>query len=187
MIHYLAYPKKCTMSESYKISEDGIYFITFTLVGWLDVFTRRIYQDDLCESIIFCQEQKGLRVFGYCIMPSHVHMLVYSENQNLSGILQSLKSYSAKKIMSAIRDSSQESRRELFLHQFRYFGSKKKNSQLQFWKHDNHAFYLYSNEMIQQKLDYIHFNPVEAGFVNKPEEWRLSSANPDSPIKTEEL
>ena len=48
---------------------------------------------------------------------------------------------------------------------------------------DNHQFYLYSNEMINQKVNYIHENPVEAGFVNFAHEWRLSSANENSPIK----
>jgi putative transposase len=57
---------------------------------------------------------------------------------------------------------------------------------MQFWKHDNHPFFLYSNEMIQQKVDYIHYNPVEAGFVNSAHEWRLSSANEQSPIKLNE-
>jgi len=175
------------MSESYKIVEDGLYFVTFSVVGWLDVFTRRVYQDELCESIIFCQKNKGLRLYAYCIMPSHVHLLAYSENQNLSGILQSLKSFTAKKIMTAIRENTQESRRELFLHQFEYFGGKRNKENLQFWKHDNHSFYLHTNNMIKQKLDYIHLNPVEAGFVNQPEHWRLSSANPESPIKTEDL
>ena len=57
---------------------------------------------------------------------------------------------------------------------------------MQFWKHDNHPFFLYTSQMIQQKIDYIHENPVEAGFVIKPEQWRLSSANEESPVKLEE-
>ncbi len=50
----------------------------------------------------------------------------------------------------------------------------------------NHPFYLYSNKMIQQKVDYIHFNPVVTGFVNQPQEWRMSSANKNGPIKLDE-
>ena len=57
---------------------------------------------------------------------------------------------------------------------------------MQFWKHDNHPFFLYSNKVIQQKVDYIHNNPFEAGFVNQPQEWRLISANEQSPIKLNE-
>ncbi len=54
---------------------------------------------------------------------------------------------------------------------------------MQFWKPDNHPFYLYSNKMIQQKVDYIHYNPVEAGIVEKPEEYLYSSARDFSEIK----
>jgi REP-associated tyrosine transposase len=71
--------------------------------------------------------------------------------------------------------------------QFEFYGSISPQKQdFQFWKHDNHPFFLYSNKMIQQKVDYIHFNPVEAGFVNLPQEWRMSSANVNSPIKPDE-
>ena len=76
---------------------------------------------------------------------------------------------------------------EWILKLFKYFGSKSPQKQnMQFWKHDNHPFFLYTPKMIQQKIDYIHENPVEAGFVIKPEHWRLSSANEESPIKLTE-
>ena len=76
----------------------------------------------------------------------------------------------------------------MFLKLFKHFGSiSPQKQQMQFWKHDNHPFFLYSNEMIAQKIDYIHNNPVEAGFVNFAHEWRLSSTNEDSPIKLDEL
>jgi len=45
---------------------------------------------------------------------------------------------------------------------------------------------LYSNKLIQQKVDYIHYNPVEAGFVNQPQDWRMSSANENGQIKLDE-
>jgi hypothetical protein len=52
----------------------------------------------------------------------------------------------------------------------------KRNSEYQFWTHENHAEYIYSNKFIEQKLDYIHNNPVRAGIVEKPEEYLYSSA-----------
>jgi putative transposase len=98
-----------------------------------------------------------------------------------------MKAFTAKRLIRAIEDNPQESRKEFLLHQFKYFGriSPQKQS-MQFWKHDNHPFFLYSNKMIQQKVDYIHYNPVEAGFVNQPQEWRMSSANNNGPIKLDE-
>lgn len=84
------------MSESYKIHEDGLYFVSFSVVGWLDIFTRRIYQDILVESLKYCQENKNLKLFCYCIMPSHVHFTANSENRSLTTVLRSLKSFTAK-------------------------------------------------------------------------------------------
>jgi putative transposase len=148
-----------------------------------DVFTRRIYQDIFTDSIKFCQEKKGLNIYCFCLMPNHVHFIADSYDGSLSNILRSFKSHTAKALIAAISDSPQESRKELFLHQFSYFGKKSKNNENQFWKHDSHPFYLYSKEMIEQKVNYIHYNPVVAGFVNVSHEWRLSSANPNFEIK----
>lgn len=176
------------MSEKYKTYEDGLYFITFSVVGWIDVFTRRIYQDILIDSITYCQKNKNLKLYCYCIMPSHVHLICYSKDGSISNVLRDMKSFTANAIIEAIKNNIQESRREWMLEQFKLHGSKSPQQQkMQFWKHDNHAFHLYSNEMIAQKVNYIHNNPVEVGFVNNSYEWRLSSANEESPIKINEL
>jgi putative transposase len=120
-------------------------------------------------------------------MPSHIHFISYSENGELSGILRDFKSFTSKKIVKSIEENIQESRREWMLNQFRFYGKIRPQEQtMQFWQHSNHPFFLYTNKMIQQKVNYIHCNPVEAGFVNHPHEWRLSSANPHSPIKLNE-
>lgn len=176
------------MSEKYKTHSDGLYFVTFSVIGWLDVFTRRVYQDILIDSINYCKQNKQLKIFCYCIMPSHVHFISYSENGSLSNVLRDLKAHTAKQLIKAIEENPQESKKELFLKLFKHFGNiSPQKQQMQFWKHDNHPFFLYSNEMIAQKIDYIHNNPVEAGFVNFAHEWRLSSANENSPIKLDEL
>ena len=175
------------MSEKYKTSGDGLYFVTMTVVGWLDVFTRREYQQIFIDSIIFCQQNKNLKVYCYCLMPSHFHFITYSEKGEISNILRDMKKFTAKELIQAIQDNPQESRKELFLNQFAYYGKNSGMKQeLQFWQHENHPFFLFSNKMIQQKVNYILFNPVEAGFVNLPQEWRLSSANEQSPIKIDE-
>jgi len=120
-------------------------------------------------------------------MPSHVHFITYSENGELSGILRDMKSFTAKQLIKTISENPQESRKEWLLGQFEYHGKISPQQQtMQFWKHDNHPFFLYSNKLIQQKVDYIHYNPVESGFVNQPQEWRMSSANENGPIKLDE-
>ena len=125
-------------------------------------------------------------------MPSHVHFITYSENGNLSDILRDFKSFTAKTVMNAIEENPVESRKEWLINQFEFHArispqkQERQSDSYRIWKHNNHPFYLYSDKMNQQKVDYIHFNPVEAGFVNEPHEWRLSSANKDSPVKTVE-
>lgn len=74
-------------------------------------------------------------------MPSHVHFITYSENGSLSNTLRDLKAHTAKQLIKAIEENPQESKKELFLKLFKYFGSKSpQNQQMQFWKHDNHPF-----------------------------------------------
>ncbi|MEN8122608.1 MAG: hypothetical protein ABFS35_19860 [Bacteroidota bacterium] len=61
------------MSTGYKISEkEGAYFLTFQIVGWVDIFTRKTYRDIAIESLIYCQKNKGLEVFAYVIMSNHI-------------------------------------------------------------------------------------------------------------------
>ena len=127
------------MSEKYKVHSDGLYFVSFSVVGWIDVFTRREYQEILIDSIKYCQKNKNLKIYCYCILPSHVHFIAYSENGELSNILRDMKSFTSKKIIQAIEENPQESRREWMLSSFEYHGSKSPQKQkMQFWKHDNH-------------------------------------------------
>jgi len=177
-----------------KTTSDGLYFVSFSVVGWIDVFTRRSYQDILVESISFCQKNKNLKIYCYCIMPSHVHFISFSVNGELSNILRDMKAFTSKELIGAIGENMQESRKEWLMHQFQYFGGISPQKQtMQFWQHSNHPFYLYTDKIIQQKVNYIHQNPVEACFVNHAHECpngslreRLSSANPESPIKLNE-
>ncbi len=108
------------MSEKCKTHSDGLYFVSFSAVGWLDVFTRREYQELLIDSITYCQKNKNLKIYCYCVMPSHVHFITYSENGELSDKLRDMKSFTAKQLIKAIEDNPQESRKEWMLHQFEY-------------------------------------------------------------------
>jgi REP element-mobilizing transposase RayT len=176
------------MSEKYKTTEGGLYFITFSIVSWIDLFVRREYQEILIESTKFCQEKKGLQLFCYCIMPSHVHWIASRKQGNLSNVLRDYKSFTARKLIKEVSTNPSESRKEWILKQFKDYGIKSSQNQYyQVWKHDNHSFWLETSWMIDQKLDYIHNNPVEAGFVNEPNEWRMSSASLSSPLKVIDL
>jgi REP element-mobilizing transposase RayT len=141
------------MSEKYKTDSNGLYFVSFSVIGWIDVFIRREYQEILIESINYCQKNKNLKIYCYCIMPSHVHFITYSKNSELSNILRDLKSFTAKALIKAIEENPKESRKEWSLNQFEYHGKVSSQKQkIQFWKHDNHPFFLYSNKLRKQNL-----------------------------------
>ena len=166
------------MSRNYKFhNAEGLYFVTFSVIRWIDVFTRREYKDILIDSINYCIKNKGLEVYAWVIMSNHVHMIISTKDKPMQDILRDMKRHTSKAIVKAIDENTQESKREWMLW---FFGREGKgnpnNEQYQFWQQGNHPIELWSNEVIDQKLDYLHNNPVVAGWVDMPEHYLYSSA-----------
>ncbi|GGK86597.1 transposase [Rufibacter glacialis] len=159
---------------------EGMYFVTFSIVFWIDVFIRARYKEIFVESLRFCIENKGLQVHAWCLMSSHAHLIISAkepEKTNLSSILRDLKKYTAQQIIREIEESGFESRQEWLLDKFAFAAkSNSRNSQYQFWQQNNHAMELLSIKFIDQKLQYIHDNPVKEGWVEEPEHYLYSSA-----------
>ena len=159
--------------------QQGIYYMTFTVVGWIDVFTRPAYRDIVVESLKYCQENKGLHLHAYVIMTNHLHLIVsVDEGFGVSDFVRDCKKFIARNILNDIENNTQESRRDWMLHQFKYFASRHtRNETYQLWIHDNHFVELSSPEFTQQKIAYIHENPVKAGWVYRAEDYVYSSAS----------
>jgi putative transposase len=116
-------------------------------------------------------------LFGYCIMPSHVHLIFRSSIEDPSGLMRDFKGFTSKNLLRSISDNPQESRKEWLMAMFLAAGSQKSNvRRYQFWQHDNHPIEIWSLKVFEQKLQYIHENPVEAGFVTESTDWKYSSA-----------
>ena len=158
----------------------------------MDLFTRQVYRDIIIDSLRYSIKEKGLRLFTYVIMSNHIHIICRSkEGYNLSGIIRDLKKFTAKQIVKTILEQN-ESRREWMLVIFRKAGtSNPNNKNFQVWRQDNHPIELYTASVIEQKLEYIHMNPVRAGLVEKAEDYIYSSARyyaeMDSILKVEHL
>jgi putative transposase len=165
------------MSRKYKIrDQEKIYFVSFAVVYWIDVFIRNEYKEILLDSLRYCQKEKGLEVYAWCIMTSHVHLIIGSEGDKIENILRDFKSFTSTQMRKAIQNNNIESRREWMLWMMKRAGIKNSNNNdFQFWQQHNHPIELWDNYMMQQKLDYIHNNPVEAGFVFNPQEYIYSS------------
>jgi putative transposase len=158
-------------------ADNGLHFITPTVIDWIDIFTRPVYRHMFLESIQYCQQHKGLQVHAWCLMSNHAHLVVSAGNGNhLSHILRDLKKYTSKAIVAAI-DHPEESRKGWMLNRFAYagkFDSRVKN--YKFWQDGNAPEPIYTAQFLEQKIDYIHQNPVRAELVEEPEQYVYSSA-----------
>lgn len=166
------------MSRKYKFhNKEGLYFISFAVVYWLDVFVRDEYSQILVDSLAYCRKNKGLEIYAWCIMPSHVHLVFRAKENNPGVLLKELKTFTSKKMQAAIDENIQESRKEWLLWMMERAGLKNSNvKNRQFWQQHNQPIELWSPAVIDQKINYIHNNPIEAGFVLEPEHWKYSSA-----------
>lgn len=166
------------MSTKYKFrNPDGIYFITFAVVEWVDVFTRPVYKNLIIENLTYCTMYKGLNLHAYVIMSNHIHLVASAERGALlQNILRDFKKFTAYKLIGLILEIN-ESRKEWMIQIFKNCGSKNpNNTKYQFWRQDNHPIELTDNRMMDQKVNYIHNNPVAAGIVAEPEHYLYSSA-----------
>jgi putative transposase len=166
------------MSRKYKITDQSkLYFVSFATVHWIDIFIRNEYKSILLESLRYCQQNKGLEIYGWCFMTNHVHLIVGTNGEEIQFILRDFKSFTSRMLRKAITENPQESRKEWIVWMMEREGRKNSNNNdWQLWQQNNKPIELYTYKVMKQKLDYIHQNPVEAGFVFNAGEWLYSSA-----------
>ena len=159
------------------IKYNGSYYLTITVFGWIDLFTRIELRDIIIDSLKYCIKQKGLNVYAYVIMSNHLHLIVNcNEPFQLKDTIRDFKKFTSKAIIAEIENGS-ESRKEWLLSMFLNAGAaSKENKTNKVWQSGNHALELYSEYFVWQKVNYIHNNPVKAKIVLKPEEYLYSSA-----------
>ena len=150
------------MSRNYKFhNKSGLYFVSFATVYWLDIFVRELYFTAVVESLDYCRKNKGLEIFCWCIMSSHVHLIIRAKENNPELILGKFKEFTSKQLNKLITENPQESRREWLLWMMKRAASKSSNVlNSQLWQHHNQPVELRSQEVIEQKRDYILNNPV---------------------------
>jgi len=178
-----------SMSRRYRILDpEGLYFVSFATVGWVDLFTRRTYRDIVVDSLRYCQAEKGLLLFEWVIMTSHVHLMIKAGGDaDLSGVVRDLKKYTSRQLVKAIEQHPQESRREWLLKMFSEAGERNSNNTTyQVWQQHNKPLLLERTEEVERVADYIRQNPVMEGFVANAEDYLYSSAHDARLLRLEE-
>jgi REP element-mobilizing transposase RayT len=157
----------------YRFLENDIvpYFITATTVSWLPLFSNPKIAQILVDSLKFLIHQKRLTVYAYVIMENHLHLLAFAED--LSKEMANLKSFTARQSI----DYYKEMGMQFILEQLAFNKlPHKRDRSYQFWQEGSHPQRIIDEKMMEQKINYIHENPVRRGFVDEPEHWRYSSA-----------
>ncbi len=159
------------------MNQHATHFLTFTVIDWIDLFTRSEYFLIFIDSLNYCVQKKNLEIFGWIIMPSHVHLLCcVNEPFKLSDVIRDLKKHVSKSIIKTIHECA-ESRRDWLLARFEAEAKRTGRAEnYKIWKDDNHAIEIGDFIDIEQKLNYIHENPVKALMVHHADAYYFSSA-----------
>ena len=158
--------------SQYKIyREDYPHHITSSVVGFAPIFGIPKAADIILSGLSFLRNERAVRLNAYVIMEDHIHAIL--QGKDLAIKMGRFKSYTARKIIDLLQNRKSSRR----LRHFRIFKRKhKKDRRHQFWQEGFHPKEIVGDAMMQQKIAYIHQNPVKRGYVEKPHHWRYSSA-----------
>jgi len=153
------------------IENEQPHFITGTIVNWLPLFSNPDITSILLKSLTYLQDENRLTIYAYVIMENHLHLIASSKE--LSKEIGIFKSYTARKIVDYLKKENFKS----ILKQLNYYKLKHKDDRdYQVYQEGSHPELISSDEMMFQKIEYIHYNPVRRGYIDEPEHWRYSSA-----------
>lgn len=156
----------------YKVYDNAYpHFFTCTIVEWLPVFTRCDSVQILLDSWSFLQREGRLRLFANVVLENHTHFIASSDD--LAKEIGDFKSYTARRLIELLESSNAKT----ILQQLAFRKAKhKRDREYQFWQEGSHPQQISSEEIMRQKIEYIHYNPVKRGYVDEPIHWRYSSA-----------
>jgi len=153
---------------STRISKDfdsGIYFITLTVRNWYYVLDRYSRWEILSNTLYWFQKNKNLKIYAFVFMVNHIHLIIKSNNA--IGFVRDFKKFTTKMILNNIKQSEP--------NVVKIF--QKENKKFQFWSNNNMPELIETERFFQQKINYIHNNPVKRCYVLNPDCWYWSSAN----------
>jgi len=156
----------------YKFHEEHYpYFVTSTILEELPLLSNLYIAQILLDQFVFMQNEKNITLYAYVIMPNHFHAVV--QGNDLANGLRLTKSYAARRSLEHLKVNEHTR----WLNKLKWNKRRHKAGRtFQFWEEGLHPKQLTSVDMVNQKIEYIHQNPVKSGFVGNPTDWRYSSA-----------
>ena len=154
---------------------NNIYFLTFTIKKWYYLFDRHNRWKIITDSIEYCRKNKNLKLYGFVFMINHIHLIV--ESPDVAGFVRDFKRHTSREIHKNII-ITELSIEPLFLETSETYS---------IWQETNMPILLESEKIFQQKLNYIHENPVRKNYVMRAEDWYWSSANQECELRSDDV
>ncbi|MCR9131049.1 MAG: transposase [bacterium] len=156
----------------FKVHENHYpYFLTSSIVDGISLFADMDISNICIDALSYLQSNNSTTLYGYVLMHNHLHLVI--EADDVPNIIRRFKSFTARKIIDTLKAKNQ-------LYYLRKLETRKhdhhKDSNYQVWQEGYHPKQIFTSEIMVQKLAYMHNNPVVAGFIDKPGDWRCSSA-----------
>ena len=160
-----------TRSRYRVVGNKNPHFLTCTVINWIPIFTYPEIVKIVLDSLDYVQQHKRLCLYGYVILENHLHLIASADD--LSKEIGDFKSFTARKIIDYLKDKHVMT----IINQLEYYKlPHKQDRNYQLWQGGSHPQLIQEEEMIRQKIEYIHYNPVRRGYVDDPTHWRYSSA-----------
>ena len=156
----------------YKIYDSSYpYFITCTILHWIPIFTRPQTVEIVIDCLKYLQDNSGLTIYSFVILENHLHLIVKSDD--VSNDMTRFKSFTARSIIDYLQKQNAKS----ILDQLKFYKiAHKTDRKLQLWQEGFQPKQIQNADMMIERVNYIHNNPVKRGYVDNPEHWRYSSA-----------
>ena len=149
---------------------DQPHFMTLTVLNWLPIFTHPEAVNIILNSLRHLMAE-GMKAYAYVILEKHLHLI--AQSQQIDKDIARFKSFTAKQLLAYLKEKNAKT----LLAQLAFYKKAHKDDRTyQFWQEGVHPELIQSDDMMKQKIDYIHNNPVKRGYVDNPSHWRNSSA-----------
>ena len=173
----------------YRADEHRPYFCTITILDWLPVLIEAHYIEPIVDSLRFCRQRKGLQLFAFVIMPNHMH-LIAAATEDQHAVIRDFKRFTSRTIHDRLRQDGRAT--ILAWLEAATQRARRQRDELGLWRPGFHPQAILSRPVFEQKLRYLHDNPVRKGLVRRADEWWYSSAgiyhgSADGPLEVDVL
>ena len=149
----------------------NVFFVTLKTIKGVRIFTNEKYFNVLLNSLLYCQKHKGLKLYAYCLLVNHLHLVFSTESNHPEKFLQDFKRFTTTQIHKVLK----ESQRLDDLNKLSYSAINRKNTDFRLWQRAVFPEEIFTQKFLEQKIKYTDFNPTHHQVVSDIEHYPYTS------------